>query len=438
MKQLIRALVCTVVCAGLTVVWADTAQPEGNAQLLQLWNQISQLKQSNSEIPAELYEQFFSLEQQLYPERVSRERGLDQGMDGCPGYLIEQPEQGLFDWVDYGQTYNLNNDCTFPQCRTGRDVIYQLNITQQDSLQITTCGSGFDTYLCIFAGACCGVGTQPTYSNDDSPICGPNSVRSAIRGCFQPGLYYIVVDGFNGTAQGHYQLNIQSLTGGTCGQNPELECPPDYVQHVELGDEGVCELGTTISCPARYCGVIGGLGDLDIFTFALESCARVTLSVWGNDTPGHSSSGHGLNPLLNLYTAGCESPIYTNDNVSGNPPDITGNDSRIVTLCLRPSTYWVEIGGNVTVGLYEFGYDCEFCEPSAPLGGVLRDNPGPGCLSWAAQPGSPTYYVWRLIPGESWELIATIPETTYCDHSGNADTAQYQVFTDPCGVPGAN
>jgi hypothetical protein len=444
MKLTILGLLSVTLFVGLPMATADNtlssdnlAASDPNGQFLQLWNEIQQLKETDGEINAALYDRFFELERTVYPDRSSHEggRSLDQGMDGCPGYVIQQPVEGPIDYVDYGQTYNLNNDCTFPQCRTGRDVIYQLVMTRQDSLQITTCGSGFDTYLCIFSGACCPAGSGPMFSNDDSPICGANSVRSAVRACFQPGQYFIVVDGFNGTAQGHYQLNIQSLAGGICGQNPPLECPPDFSQHVEGGDEGVCEFGTEISCPARYCGVIGGLGDLDVYTFTLTNCYIVTLSVWGNDTPGHSSTGHGLNPVLNLYTTACDRPIYTNDDVEGNPGDITGHDSRIVTLCLRPATYWVEVSGNETAGLYEFGLDCAPCPSVPPLDNVQRDVPGPGCLSWAIQPGATTYYVWRSVQSGPWDLVFTTAETTYCDHTGSEDVSTYMVFDNPCGNP---
>ena len=433
MKPVMVVFLSIAVMAGATLAWAD--QVPISPQLEALWNEIQQLKQQDSEISADLYQRYFELEQQLYPERFARggDRGLDQGMDGCPGYPIVQPE-GLFDWVDYGQTYNYNNDCTIPACRTGRDVVYSLTVTAQDSLQITTCGSGFDTYLCIYSGVCCQSGSL-VFSNDDSDICGTGSLRSGIRGCFVPGDYFIVVDGFNQTAQGHYQLNIQSLTGGQCGQNPELECPPDFLQHVEGPDEGVCEYGTSMECPARFCGAVDGLGDLDVYNFVLTECTIVILSAWGNDTPGHSGSGHGLDPILNLYTTECESPIYTNDDVIGNPPDLTGHDSRIITLCLRPATYWVELGGDETNGLYEFAYDCEPCGEQQPVAGVSRDdsNPNGPCLSWSGDAGF-TYYVWRSISGGPWALLATTPNTTYCD-STNPQSPQYLVFDDPCGSP---
>ena len=436
MNRILTLFVLALILAGALTAAAQNApvNPQSLRELNELWSQIQQLKQSDAAISDELYQQFFEAEQMVFPERISegRERGLDQGMDGCPGALIVQPEPGPMDWVDYGQTYNYYNDCGFPICRPGRDVVYHIQVTYEDSLQITTCGSGFDTWLCIYGGSCCEQGAL-LHSNDDSDICGPNSLRSGIRACFAPGDYYVVVDGFNATAQGHYQLNVQSLTSGGCGQNPEIVCPPDYLQHEEgPSDEQVCEFGTFINCPARYCGVIGGLGDLDVYYFTLEECNIVTLSVWGNDTPGHSGSGHGLDPIVNLYTTGCESPIYTNDDVIGNPPDITGHDSRLITLCLRPATYWVEVGGDETTGLYEFGYDCDPCDPAAPISGVGREG---DCITWPAQDGVTTYYVWLSLSGGPWNLVSTTSGTSYCDDSGDLDLSQYVVFGDPCGQP---
>jgi hypothetical protein len=324
-----------------------TSVNQGDMERLDhLYNLIQEYKKADMEVSEDLYVQFFELQNQLEPENFPNQsdRGaLDQGTDNCPGYIITQPGSGPWTWTDYGTTANFANNCTF---RSGRDVVYQISFNHTDSLQITTCGSGFDTYLYIYANACC-TGT-PVYVSDDSPICGAHSLHSAIRGCFNANTtYYVIVDGFRfASSYGSYQLHI-SGTGG-CGptEPPQSQCPPNFLVHSESTeeDEGICEFGYTTVCGDRWCGTINAQGDLDVYRITLSTFANLTIRVFGDDTPGHTGYNLGLDPIVNLYPYTCDGPINTNDNNNGEGPDNSiphGNDSRLVRYCANPGMYGI-------------------------------------------------------------------------------------------------
>jgi hypothetical protein len=416
---------------------------EASQAYLQVWNEIQALKQSGSEIPSDLYSRYFALEAEINPPDNRRGRDgsqIDQGLDGCPGYLVTQPVNGDLTFDDWGQTDNAHNDCTYPLCRVGKDVVFAVDINHPAWLQITTCGSRFDTYLCIFKDSC-GVAGHRVFYNDDSPLCGPNSIYAGIDTCFsEPGRYFVVVDGYGVGAWGHYGLHIRTDTTRTCFE-PHVDptCPPTFLTHTETNDEAVCEYGKSTDCPAGWCGMIDPRGDLDVYQFNVTSCSVVTLSVFANDTPNRTGSGNGLNPTLRLFEGGaCDHPLYTNSDVGTQFADITGRDSRIVTTgCLRPGTYWAEVSGDTTVGPYEFTIACTPCPVIPPVEGVTFQNTGGRnfCVNWTSQLGATVYYVWRALPGESPVLVGTTSTLQYCETVPGEATPFYMVYSTPCMTP---
>jgi hypothetical protein len=333
------------------------------AELDRVWREIQTLKISGADIPQDLYTRYFEIDRAVHPDRntVGRTGSLDQGLDGCPGTPVIQPLTGEFVYPDAGTTQNYNNDCPYPRCRNGKDVMYSLVINHAAWIEISTCGSGFDTYLCIYKDSCCVPGAVPFAFNDDAPaICGTHTIFAGISQCFvDPGTYYIVLDGYNTAANGQYALSIRSVPDSSCGNIPEILCPADYSRHEEGTNEAVCEFGTAIGCGAHYCGLIDRLGDLDVYTLNLTESHIVEVSVYGNDTPGRSGFHHGLNPSLSLWSGpSCDHPLYRNKDFQGTLPAPVGRDSRIVTRPLPAGTYWVEVYGDTTAGPYEFTLEC--------------------------------------------------------------------------------
>jgi hypothetical protein len=358
----------------LLVMWAgsvaaqSTVNTSVQSEYERLYEQIISLRDSGQDVPHELYDRYFELQRQLYP--VPEERypagQTDQASDGCPGTTITQPARGTpMNFLDAGQTNNAHNSCAYPSCRQGRDVMYKLVLNHAEWLLISTCGSMFDTYLCVFRDSCCGDTTRRVFFNQDAPeLCGRLMLQAAIDTCFlYSGTYYITLDGANAGAYGDYVFRITGRPDRIC-ETP-VPCTQGYYQHIESEhpNEGVCETATVVECGDGYCGTIDRLGDRDVYRFTLTQCAVVTLSAFGNDTPGQSGYHQGLNPALRLFSGpACDHPIYTNDNVLNSYPDIQGNDARIVTTGgLRAGSYWLEITGVATTGKYEFLITCGPC-----------------------------------------------------------------------------
>jgi len=343
--------------------------PDLSAEFDRIFNEIVTLRDAGSEVPAALYDRYFELQRNLYPLPDERHPGgqLDAGTDGCPGTVITQPPPGqLMNFLDNGQTFTAHNNCAYPRCRQGRDVHYQLVMNHPEWLLISTCGSLFDTYLCIFRDSCCADTAARVLFNQDAPlICGPNATQAAISACvLLSGTYYITLDGANAGSNGQYAFSVQSVPDSVC--EVPIPCTQGYEQHIEAEhpNEGVCETGTSVECGDGYCGQIDRLGDRDVYYFTLTDCAVVTLSAFADDTPGRSGYHQGLDPVLRLFSGtACDHPIFTNDNVLTSYPDIFGNDARIVTTGgLRAGIYWLEVTGGTTTGKYEFLITCSPCD----------------------------------------------------------------------------
>ncbi|MEI2810444.1 MAG: hypothetical protein V9F00_09625 [Nocardioides sp.] len=155
-----------------------------------------------------------SLTDSVHPEQYGRYESspLDQLTDTCPGGEIMGPDSGhTFTFSTTGATNTATNNCSAPNCRLGRDLFIRLNVAYRDSVTVTTCGSAFDTYLCIFQGGCCGQqGSTLWASNDNAPeVCGiATTLQAGISRCFEPGVYYICLDGFGPAAFGLYRFSI--------------------------------------------------------------------------------------------------------------------------------------------------------------------------------------------------------------------------------------
>ena len=159
---------------------------------------------------------------QFYVER-QEDGALDELTDGCPGPLIDGPPAGEYMiYTTCGQTNTATNDCTYPGCRYGRDVFAMIQTQGYDWIRITTTGSTFDTYLCLYVGNCCGLpGAYKVGENNNNPsLCNGQRLNAGMQGClyFGPGTYYIVLDGAGPAAFGHYCLTVE-IWGDDCETN---------------------------------------------------------------------------------------------------------------------------------------------------------------------------------------------------------------------------
>ncbi|MBL0061898.1 MAG: hypothetical protein IPP40_10595 [bacterium] len=182
------------------------------------FRQIELYDQNQWDVPKELYDFYFKLDRlvnpQIYAEAEERMAGggaMDQLLGTCPGTIFYMPEEDDLDIRTCGSTTSSTNRCTYPNGRYGRDVVAELDLPSSGELRISTCGSSFDTYLCLFEDACCGdeSGELIESNNNDPFTCGGQRLTSAIATCVGSGTYYIVVDGASPAAHGSYCLTIE-------------------------------------------------------------------------------------------------------------------------------------------------------------------------------------------------------------------------------------
>ena len=145
-------------------------------------------------------------------------------------------------YLDSGTTCDYTDGCSFMSA--SKDVIYELNLTESMELVISLCNSSFDTYLSVYEDDCCSGDTL--YFNDDD--CG---TRSRLRNMFDPGLYYIIVEGYQSNC-GNYELYVGAPPTGRCcyGEDP---FNPTCIDGIEEDScdvyEGAWVYGETCPCP---------------------------------------------------------------------------------------------------------------------------------------------------------------------------------------------
>ena len=179
---------------------------------------INQYDTDGTDVPDDVYAFFFRAEALLHPEYYSERnpnsQALDQFLDVCPGGTITVPDWEDSDDDEYhitscGQTFNATNNCTYPTCRLGRDVVVTLEIQNYTGALIYTRGSMFDTYLCLYAESCCG-STDDLFSwNNNAPwMNNGQPLAAGLIECLEPGTYYLILDGASVAARGSYCVHF--------------------------------------------------------------------------------------------------------------------------------------------------------------------------------------------------------------------------------------
>jgi len=110
--------------------------------------------------------------------------------------------------VKNASTTNLTN--AYPgNGEGGLDYTYKFTASGAFNIDLTTCGTSWDTYLYLLDSQ----GNRLTY-NDDGGCSGYNLTSRIINYAITSGTYYIVVDAYNSTYSGAFVLNI-TTSGGT-------------------------------------------------------------------------------------------------------------------------------------------------------------------------------------------------------------------------------
>jgi len=186
---------------------------------------------------------------------------LDQGGDVCASATVIPS----IPYTDAGTTVGYTDNYLTP-CYSGGsspDVVYRFTPNMDMTLDVSLCGSMFNTVLSIWRG--CPGSDEPIMlcCNDDSPDCAPQSCCAGFN--FVRNItYFIVVDGAAGES-GNYQLVMDYSVMPSCfvglgcvtcpsGANYENElCPATYPDP----NAGPACFGSgyeTINCGETMCG----------------------------------------------------------------------------------------------------------------------------------------------------------------------------------------
>lgn len=186
---------------------------------------------------------------------------LDQGGDLCASATIIPS----IPYTDAGTTVGYADNYPTP-CYTGGsspDVVYRFTPTMDMTLDVSLCGSSYNTVLSIWRG--CPGSDEPVMvcCSDDSPDCAPQSCCSGVN-FTRNFTYLIIVDGAAGES-GNYQLVMDWSVMPSCfvgigcvecpiGSNYESELCPATFPDPNAGPACAGSGYETIACGETMCG----------------------------------------------------------------------------------------------------------------------------------------------------------------------------------------
>jgi len=230
-----------------------------------------------------------------------------------------------------GNTCDYTHDYVGSGCvptATAPDVVYAYTPTANGSINVSLCGSSYDTVLYVRAGDCL-AGTE-IGCNDDA--CG---LQSELLGLpVTAGVtYYIFVDGYS-AACGDYSLSItaggQQLQGDTCED-------PFYVTGVPFA-----VTGTTTTFTHNYnevCPFTGGTARDVVYAYTPANNEVVNISLCNTATNYDSK--------LYVYQSTCPGTVVgCNDDICSTPSYSSPYVSRLDGVALTGGvTYYIIIDG---------------------------------------------------------------------------------------------
>jgi len=226
--------------------------------------------------------------------------------------------------------------------RPGKDVYYQLVLTQPSIVDVwmESLGDGFDTVL--YLNQSCSATTY-LYYNDDSTLHGGVGAENSsfVTGILPAGTYFIITDGWYDYSNGLFNLHVDITSyEDVCANNPCTEAnkttctqtgettftcscdsgyfasgtacvnPCDSVTCPTVNGNGTC---TATSATAYSCGCSDGYFYDSISNSCISPCDP-------NICPTENNGGTGVCTPLSMtnYSCGCQ-PGYTYEKINGTP-----------------------------------------------------------------------------------------------------------------------
>ncbi len=246
----------------------------------------------------------------------------------------------------------------FGYSNVGADIWYCWTSECDGTVNISLCGSGYDTKLAVYDGCQCPTAASAIACNDDS--CG---LQSSLNLTVTPGEQYLIrIGGFN-AATGSGVLNISCI--GACAECPSVGQPENEpncglpTDTVNGGCNSVPPVFTTIACGETFCGTSafdGATRDTDWYKLVLTQATQVTFGgsaefdlLIGIVNNFGIDSCAGVTSFLQFATAGACIPAE-------------------VSACLPAGTWYLFVAPQFT-GTFDCGaaysvtLSCEDCPP---------------------------------------------------------------------------
>ena len=237
-----------------------------------------------------------------------------------------------------GYTNDYNGSCG-SYGNAAPDVVYSYTPSSNQSINISLCGSSFDTRLYVFENS----SSTEIACNDD--YCGLQSQLDGVS-LTSGNTYYIVIDGYN-TANGSYTINVTPYAPPTCTPDITVNLPA-ALPYNDL-DRTNCGLLNDFSntCLGSYDG-----GEDIIYELNVTStiCVDVTL------TPDSTWTGIVLDDECPPNPTSC---IATSTSYSAAPHGFSG-------ITLTPGLYYIMVDTWPTPNCATFDLSIIACPPAPP------------------------------------------------------------------------
>jgi hypothetical protein len=310
---------------------------------------------------------------------------------------------------------NLATNCwsstyTGTNAQASPDVFYQFVMPScNDSIVVSTCGSGWDTYLHLLDNT----GTEIAFSDDD---CAAASLIN-FTGLTPGATYYVVVEGF-GSNTGTYNLAINSyqsstlvVAGVSASPNPACENATVTLTGTGAGVGGsYTYTGPATITAGQFTATLAAAGTYQVTATTAAGCtATATTSVVVNALPAVTASVSASPICLGASTTftGGGATSYTWTDGTNTPTDAVAFTPTTASV----STYTVT------------GTDANGCSNTSTVGLTVNPlptvtasaTPSTTCNNSTVTPmgGGASTYAWSGGLTDNTPFVATTGTTTY-------------------------
>jgi hypothetical protein len=298
--------------------------------------------------------------------RPNIERGDKQGGDVISSATVITTLPYSDAGTTTGYTHDYNEACTYTTAGAP-DVVYAYTPSANVVVNLSLCGSGYDTKMYVYNSDPPTVGS-PVACNDDSPVCGSGSAgyRSYIGALSLSAgtTYYIIVDGYGSSSNGTYTLNVTvaacdvtqpvgaALEGEAC--SGDLDNPP--ADNVNGGCNSTPNVFGSIALGGSVFGqtwsnATTGYRDTDWYQFTLTEPMTVTLK-GVSEAPvalyllsGTCAGGMSVAASANLLVP-CDTGVASTILLAGTYVAWVGGTGTTDNLCANgPWNYYIKLTG---------------------------------------------------------------------------------------------